>query len=152
MAVWGTLGSRGWQQAASDRDAIARFAHWGLRHGAIWGGSAALLSVALPGLGVAFTAATWQTLLVGAAVGVLAGPVLAVITGLVCVLAQRIPRWLFDAPDYLAALTMLALCGLVLWPLADPGLGPVARLVAATTLSAAAVVDAARDAAGLLRH
>jgi MFS family permease len=62
----------------------------------------------------------------GAVVGLLVGPVLGFVVGLVCLITHRLPRWLLDAPDYVAVATVVAVAavvglqlstmdGLVLW-------------------------------------
>lgn len=131
--------------------AIARFARWGLAHGPVWGTVAAALG-GIPSARVLDLSVSYVELLVlGATFGLFGGPPLAVLVGLVCLAAERVPRWILDAPDYVAVLTVVGVVALITWPsfwLADASLAAAALAVALT--AAAPSVDAARNAPQLL--
>ncbi len=129
---------------------LGRFVRWGLVHGPAWGVLAMVLNSLLPedvaaigGQGLALD------LLAGAAAGVVAGPVLGLIVGITCVAAAHLPRWLLDAPDYVAMAAVLGAAAVVVRPL-ENGNDPVLSLLALGAVALPAVIDAALSAASLL--
>lgn len=131
--------------------ATARFARWGLTHGPVWGTAAAALggipSARMLDLSVSYV----ELLVLGATIGLFGGPALAVMVGLACLAAERVPRWILDAPDYVAVITVVGVVALCAWPsfwLADASVAVAAIGVVLT--AAAPSVDAARNAPRLL--
>ncbi|HJU98694.1 MAG TPA: hypothetical protein VJ644_12020 [Jiangellaceae bacterium] len=134
------------------RGTIARFAHWGLRHGPVWGLVAAVVGgiplAAFRDAGVSEI----QVLLLGLAIGIAAGPLVGLVTGLTCAAADRAPKWILDAPDYVAVVAVTALVGGLAWPVLDLGANGVPLGALGIVLIAGApAIDAARSAPGLLR-
>jgi hypothetical protein len=132
--------------------AIARFARWGLTHGPVWGTAAAGLAgiplAAMLDLSVSYL----ELLVLGATLGLFGGPVLAVLVGLVCLAAERVPRWILDAPDYVAVLTVIAVIAFFAWPSLQLAEASTAVAVTSIVLIAAApTVDAARTVPRLLQ-
>ena len=133
------------------QEAIGRFARWGLTHGPVWGTAAAVIA-GIPlarMLDVSLTYA--QLILLGTAAGLVTGPVLAVLVGVMCLAAERVPRWILDAPDYVAVLTVVGFVAVIAWPtlqLADASTG--ISLVGVALIAAAPSIDAARTAPKLL--
>jgi hypothetical protein len=132
---------------------IRRFARWGLTHGPVWGTvAAALVGIALTRL-AEFGLSVGELLVVGALAGLVGGPVLAVTVALTCLAAERIPRWILDAPDYVAVLTVVGVVALIGWPALQLANASTAVSVAGVALIAAApTVDAARTAPALLQQ
>lgn len=132
--------------------AIGRFARWGLTHGPAWG----VLAGALAGIPLArmleLKVSYFALPVLGAVAGLVAGPLLAVVVGLTCLAADRAPRWILDAPDYVAVLTVIVVITLVAWPtLQSADVGPVVAVLGVALIAAPASVDAARSAPRLLR-
>ncbi|HEX6196763.1 MAG TPA: hypothetical protein VFZ37_12690 [Jiangellaceae bacterium] len=66
--------------------------------------------------------------------------------------ADHAPRWLLDAPDYVAVLTVVAVIGLATWPLLSlVDASASATLLGIVLLAGAPIIDAARTAPKLLR-
>ncbi len=129
---------------------LGRFVRWGLVHGPAWALLAMLLNALLPahiaelgGQGLALD------LLSAAAAGVVVGPVLGLIVGITCIAAAHLPRWLLDAPDYVAMVAVLGAAAVVVRPL-EHGTDPVLSLLALGAVALPALVDAALSAASLL--
>ena len=133
------------------RGTIRRFAHWGLTHGPAWGVLAALVG----GIPLAMVHGTGadelQIVGLGLLGGIVVGPLLGAAVGLACAAADRAPKWILDAPDYVAVVTVTALVGAVTWPLLDLGRSglPVGAL-GIVLLAGAPAIDAARSAPWLL--
>jgi hypothetical protein len=131
---------------------VGRFARWGLSHGPWWGAlggavvaapATALMSLPVEGL--------LTTVLAGTILGLLAGPALGVLVGLTCLAADRAPKWILDAPDYVAVSTVVLVVGTFAWPLLHPSMdGLLVGLIAVVVLALAPAVDAARNAETLL--
>lgn len=133
-----------------ERGTIGRFARWGLIHGPMWGLAAALLALPVSAL-VGFDVAVVPLIVTAAVGGLIGGPVLGALVGGVCVAADRAPKWIIDAPDYVAVLTVGAVIGCVAWPLLGLGqAGLAVGLLAVVLLGAAPAVDAATNAPALL--
>lgn len=133
--------------------AIARFARWGLTHGPVWGAAAAALAGIPLMTTLDLTVSYLELLVLGAVIGVFGGPPLAVLVGLVCLAAERVPRWILDAPDYVAVLTVVGVVALFTWPtfrLADASTAMAA--VGVALVAAAPTVDAARSVPRLLQR
>lgn len=141
---------RGKRSDRLERLTIGRFARWGLIHGPVWGAAAALLALpasALLGLDVPVV----RLLVIGLLSGLLGGPVLGALVGVVCIAADRAPKWIIDAPDYVAVLTVVSVVGLVAWPTLELGQsGLAAGVLGVGLLGAAPAVDAANNAPALL--
>jgi hypothetical protein len=132
------------------RGTIGRFARWGLRHGPLWGAAAALLMLPLSTL-AGFPGESLSLAAAALLAGLAGGPLLGVLVGGVCLAADRAPKWLLDAPDYVAALTVIAVVGVVAWPVLGLGkAGLVAGALALIVLCVAPAVDAANSAPDLL--
>lgn len=134
------------------RGTIGRFTHWGLTHGPVWG----ILAGVLGGIPLAMlldaNVNELQIALIGAVSGLVAGPVLGIAVGIVCLAADRAPKWILDAPDYVAVVTVVGLVGAALWPLlrlGDAGV-PIGTL-GIMLLAGVPAIDAARSAPRLLR-
>ena len=134
------------------RGTIARFAHWGLRHGPVWG----LVAAVVGGIPLAAfrnaAVSEVQILLLGLAIGIAAGPLVGLVTGLTCAAADRAPKWILDAPDYVAVVAVTALVGGLAWPVLDLGAtGAPLGALGIVLIAGAPAIDAARSAPGLLR-
>jgi hypothetical protein len=134
-----------------EQGAITRFARWGFTHGPAWGTVAGATAGLLLARTFDLTMAYVELIVLGAFVGLLAGPLLAVAVGAVCVAAEHAPRWLLDAPDYVAVLTVVGIVALVGWPtlqLADASTS--VSMAGVALIAVAPTVDAARSAPKLL--
>lgn len=132
--------------------AMARFARWGLTHGPVWGTVAAALGGIPLAAMLDLTVSYLELLVLGATFGLFGGPVLAVVVGLACLAAERVPRSILDAPDYVAVLTIVAVVALFAWPsllLADAS--TVVAVTGVVLIAAAPTVDAARTVPQLLQ-
>lgn len=133
-----------------ERGTIGRFARWGLIHGPMWGVAAALLALPLSEV-VDFGFGPMGIVLVGLTAGLLGGPLLGALVGASCAAADRAPKWILDAPDYVAVLTVMVVVALVAWPLLGLGQASVmAGILGVATVGVAPVVDAAHNAPDLL--
>jgi hypothetical protein len=120
---------------------LRRFVRWGCLHGPVWGAITMLLAHLLPD-GAGRTGRGLPTdILVGALVGLVVGPLIGFLVGSVCLIADRLPRWLLDAPDYVAIATVVAAAAI-----AELELGTVDGVVAWLTVGCLALAPAA-DAA-----
>jgi hypothetical protein len=130
---------------------IGRFARWGLMHGPVWGAVAALLGgIPLSRL-LTIPLSEAELIAVGLLAGFVGGPILAVVVGATCLAADRVPRWILDAPDYVAVLAVLAVVALVAGPvLSMADAGAATTVVGVALLSSAPIIDAARSAPQLL--
>ena len=131
---------------------IRRFAHWGLRHGPVWG----LVAAVVGGIPLAAFRDTGvsqaQIVLLGLAIGIAAGPLIGLVTGLTCAAADRAPKWILDAPDYVAVVAVTALVGGLAWPAFDLGAnGAPLGALGIALIAGAPAIDAARSAPRLLR-
>jgi hypothetical protein len=127
---------------------LKRFVRWGSLHGPAWGGLAMLLAYLLPEGAGRTGHGLLLDIVAGVIVGVFAGPVVGFLVGLVCLAADRLPRWLLDAPDYVAMATVVAVVTVI-----ELELGTVRGLVAWLLIGCVALpgaVDAALVAPGLL--
>jgi hypothetical protein len=127
---------------------LKRFIRWGSLHGPAWGGLAMLLAHLLPeGAG-----RTGHGLLLdvgaGVVVGIFAGPVVGFVVGLGCVVADRLPRWLLDAPDYVAVATVFGVATVI--ELEVGTVRGLAALLMVGCVALPAAVDAALVAPALL--
>ncbi|MBD0292570.1 MAG: hypothetical protein ICV70_03215 [Jiangellaceae bacterium] len=130
---------------------MSRFVRWGATHGPVWGVLAALCG----GIPLAVLRGSdlgpLEIVLAGAVVGVLAGPVLGATTGLCCLAADRAPKWILDAPDYVAVAVVTALVGGVAWPVLRLGeTGLAGSALSISLLACVPAIDAARSAPVLL--
>ncbi len=133
------------------QNAIGRFARWGFTHGPVWGVLTALAGIPLARM-LELQVSYFALPFLGAAAGLLAGPPLAVVVGLTCLAADRAPRWILDAPDYVAVVTVLAVISLVAWPtLQSADIGPAVAALGVALIAAPVSVDAARTVPRLLR-
>ena len=133
------------------RGTIGRFARWGFTHGPAWG----ILAAVIGGLPVAALVDAnidgMRIVLAGALAGLLAGPVLGAVVGVVCVAADRVPKWILDAPDYVAVVAVVTLVGGVMWPVLELGRSGVAvGALGIVLLTCVPAIDAARSAPRLL--
>ncbi len=131
---------------------IGRFARWGLTHGPVWGALAGVLGGIPLAMLLDASVNELEIALIGAVSGLVAGPVLGVAVGLVCLAADRAPKWILDAPDYVAVVTVVGLVGAALWPLLQLGAAglPIGTL-GVVLIAGVPAVDAARSAPRLLR-
>jgi hypothetical protein len=134
------------------RGTIARFAHWGLRHGPAWG----LVGAVVGGIPLAAfrnaEVSEVQILLLGLVIGIAAGPLVGLATGLACAAADRAPKWILDAPDYVAVVAVTALVGGLAWPALDLGAnGAPLGALGIVLVAGAPAIDAARSAPRLLQ-
>ncbi|HEU0213139.1 MAG TPA: hypothetical protein VFR13_03570 [Jiangellaceae bacterium] len=134
------------------RGTIARFTRWGLRHGPVWG----LVAAVVGGIPLAAfrdaDVSEAQIVLLGLAIGIAAGPLVGLVTGLTCAAADRAPKWILDAPDYVAVVAVTALVGGLAWPALDLGSNGVPLgALGIVLLAGAPAIDAARSAPRLLR-
>lgn len=130
---------------------IGRFMRWGMTHGPLWGVLAALISglplVLLTDLPVDEV----TVVLVALGGGIVAGPVLGFAAGLACLAADRAPKWLLDAPDYVAVAAVAGIVGGIAWPVLELGrAGPAPGILAVALIASVPAVDAARNAPRLL--
>jgi hypothetical protein len=130
---------------------IGRFARWGLMHGPVWGAVAALLGgIPLSRL-LAMPLSEAELIAIGLLAGAIGGPILAIMVGATCLAADRAPRWLLDAPDYVAVLTVIAVVGIVAVPLLTiANAGGTTTVLGVALLASAPTIDAARSAPHLL--
>ena len=133
-----------------ERGTIGRFARWGLIHGPMWGVAAALLALPLSAV-VDFRVGPMGIVLVGLSAGLLGGPLLGALVGASCAAADHAPKWILDAPDYVAVLTVMVAVALVAWPvLGLEQASAMAGVLGVATIGIAPVVDAAHNAPDLL--
>ncbi len=133
------------------RGTIGRFTRWGLTHGPVWGTLAAILGGVPLAIMLDAGIGPVQLVLLGAFGGLVAGPVLGGVVGTVCVLTDRVPKWILDAPDYMAVLTVVGSIGAVTWPvLRDAGAGAGIAALGVVLIAGAPAIDAARSASLLL--
>jgi hypothetical protein len=130
---------------------IGRFVRWGMTHGPAWGVLAAIIA----GIPLAFfgdgTVGELQIVVVGLLGGIVAGPVLGLAAGVACIGAERVPKWILDAPDYVAVAAVAGIVGAITWPVLGLGRsGPAAGIVAVVLITAVPAIDAARSASRLL--
>ena len=133
-------------------ETMGRFSRWGLVHGPVWGVVAAVVGgIPLSRL-VEIPVAGAQLVTIGLVVGLTVGPFLAIMVGVTCMAADHAPRWLLDAPDYVAVLTVFAVIGLAAWPLLSlVDASASATVLGVVLLASAPTIDAARSAPQLLR-
>jgi len=134
------------------RGTIGRFVHWGLRHGPVWGLVAAIVGgiplAAFLDAGVSEV----EIVLLGLTIGLAAGPLVGLVTGLMCTVADRAPKWILDAPDYVAVVAVTAFVGGLAWPTLDLGSsGAPLGALGIVLIAGAPAIDAARSAPRLLR-
>lgn len=130
---------------------IGRFARWGLTHGPVWGTLAALIGAIPLSRILPMPFSPGELLVLGALCGLIGGPALAILVGAVCLAADRVPRWILDAPDYVAVLTVVGAVAMIAWPalrMADAG--TTTALLGVALLATAPTIDAARTAPRLL--
>lgn len=133
-------------------ETIGRFSRWGLIHGPVWGVAAALVGGLPLSRLVEFPVSEAQLISIGLIVGLIAGPFLAIMVGVTCMAADHAPRWILDAPDYVAVLTVFAVIGLAAWPLLSlVDASASATLLGVALLASVPTIDAARTAPRLLR-
>jgi hypothetical protein len=126
---------------------IGRFVRWGMIHGPAWGLLVAILLAVFGDV----QASEVQIVLAGLLGGLIAGPVLGFAAGVACMSAELVPKWILDAPDYVAVATVAGIVGGVAWPVLELGRsGPVTGVVAVVVLTAVPAIDAARSAPRLL--
>jgi hypothetical protein len=130
---------------------IGRFVRWGLIHGPAWGLLAAII-VAVPVAVVGdVTVSEVQIVLAGLLGGAIAGPVLGLAAGIACLGAELVPKWILDAPDYVAVAAVAGIVGGVTWPVLELGRsGPAAGILAVVLITSVPAIDAARSAPRLL--
>jgi hypothetical protein len=131
---------------------IGRFVHWGIRHGPVWGVVAAVVGgiplAAFRDAGVS----ELEIVVLGFTIGLAAGPLVGLVTGLTCAAADRAPKWILDAPDYVAVVAVTALIGGLAWPTLDLGSsGAPLGALGIVLIAGAPAIDAARSAPRLLR-
>ena len=133
------------------RGTIGRFARWGFTHGPAWGTLAAVIGGIPVAALVEANVDGMRIVLIGALAGLLAGPVLGAVVGVVCVAADRVPKWILDAPDYVAVVAVATLVGGVMWPVLGLGRSGVAvGALGIVLLTCVPAIDAARSAPRLL--
>jgi hypothetical protein len=133
------------------RGTIGRFARWGFTHGPAWGTLAAVIGGIPVAALVDANVDGMRIVLIGALAGLLAGPVLGAVVGVVCVAADRAPKWILDAPDYVAVLAVVTVVGGVMWPVLGLGRSGVAvGALGIVLLTCVPAIDAARSAPRLL--
>jgi hypothetical protein len=133
------------------RATIGRFARWGFTHGPAWGTLAAVIGGLPAAALVDANIDGMRIVLIGALAGLLAGPVLGTVVGVVCVAADRVPKWILDAPDYVAVVAVVTLVGGVMWPVLGLGRSGVAvGVLGIVLLTCVPAIDAARSAPRLL--
>jgi hypothetical protein len=130
---------------------IGRFVRWGMIRGPAWGLLAAIvggLPLAIFG-DVAFSEP--QIVLAGLIGGIVAGPLLGLAAGVACLSAELVPKWILDAPDYVAVAAVAGIVGGIAWPVLELGRsGPAAGILAAALITSVPAIDAARSAPRLL--
>lgn len=130
---------------------MGRFARWGLRHGPAWGTLAAAIGGVPLVRGTDLSLTLVELVVAGALAGLLLGPVLGVLVGAACLGAERVPRWILDAPDYVAIVTVFGVVGLIAVPaLQLAGATTAITVLCVILLAAPATVDAARTVPQLL--
>jgi hypothetical protein len=130
---------------------IGRFVRWGIVHGPVWGVLAAIVAGVPLAIVGDFTINVAQLLLAGLLGGIVAGPVLGLAAGMACLGAERVPKWILDAPDYVAVAAVAGIVGGVAWPLLELGRsGATTGALAVVLITAVPAVDAARSAPRLL--
>jgi|SRR5690625_1133648 len=132
------------------RVTLQRFVRWGLWHGPLWGVIALAVTLLVAAV-TGYPGSTSQLAVAALFGGLLGGPVIGAVVGVACIAADRAPKWLIDAPDYVAVITVVAIVAVVAWPslgLGDHGI----TLGIATVLSLgfAPAADAAAYAPRLL--
>jgi hypothetical protein len=131
--------------------AIGRFVRWGMIHGPAWGVLAAIVvgfPLAIVG-GVPVSEP--RLLLAGLVGGIITGPVLGLAAGVACWSAELVPKWILDAPDYVAVAVVAGIVGGIAWPMLELGRsGPAAGILAVVLITAVPAIDAARSAPRLL--
>ena len=133
------------------RGTIGRFARWGFTHGPAWGTLAAVIGGIPVAALVDASIDGMRIVLIGALAGLLAGPVLGAVVGVVCLAADRVPKWILDAPDYVAVLAVVTLVGGVMWPVLGLGRsGFAVGTLGIVLLTCVPAIDAARSAPRLL--
>ncbi|HEY9378340.1 MAG TPA: hypothetical protein VIQ02_14760, partial [Jiangellaceae bacterium] len=90
---------------------IGRFVRWGIVHGPVWGVLAAIVAGVPLAIVGDFTINVAQLLLAGLLGGIVAGPVLGLAAGMACLGAERVPKWILDAPDYVAVAAVAGIVG-----------------------------------------
>lgn len=134
------------------RGTIRRFARWGLTHGPVWGSFAAVLGGLPLAMILDADVDVPAILLVGVIAGLVGGPALGLAVGAVCLAADRAPKWILDAPDYVAVVAVVGIIGGVSWPLLRLGENGLAMgLLGVVLLTWLPAVDAARTAPRLLQ-
>lgn len=131
--------------------AIRRFVRWGMIHGPAWGVLAAIV-VGFPVAVVGDVPVSEPRLLLAGLVGgIIAGPVLGLAAGVACWSAELVPKWILDAPDYVAVAVVAGIVGGIAWPMLELGRsGPAAGILAVVLITAVPAIDAARSAPRLL--
>ncbi len=133
------------------RGTIGRFARWGFTHGPAWGTLAAVIGGLPAAALVDANIDGMRIVLIGTLAGLLAGPVLGAVVGVVCVAADRVPKWILDAPDYVAVVAVVTLVGGVMWPVLGLGRsGFAVGVLGIVLLTCVPAIDAARSAPRLL--
>jgi hypothetical protein len=130
---------------------IGRFVRWGVTHGPAWGVFAAVIAgIPLAIVGDA-TVSEVQIVLGGLLAGALAGPLLGLAAGIACLGAELVPKWILDAPDYVAVAAVAGIVGGIAWPVLELGRsGPAAGIMAVALITSVPAIDAARSAPRLL--
>jgi len=130
---------------------IGRFVRWGMTHGPVWG----VLAAAIGGIPLAtfgnIAVSEAQIVLGGLLVGAIAGPLLGLAAGIACLGAELVPKWILDAPDYVAVAVVAGILGGIAWPVLELGRsGPAAGILAVALITSVPAIDAARSAPRLL--
>jgi hypothetical protein len=130
---------------------IGRFVRWGMVHGPAWG----ILAAVIGGIPLAVFGdvgvSQVQILLGGLLGGAIAGPLLGLAAGIACVGAELVPKWILDAPDYVAVAAVAGIVGGVAWPVLELGRsGPAAGILAVALITSVPAIDAALSAPRLL--
>jgi hypothetical protein len=130
---------------------MGRFMRWGMTHGPAWGVLAAIVA-GIPLAAFADGGASEvQIVLAGLVGGIVAGPVLGLAAGAACLGAELVPKWILDAPDYVAVAAVAGIVGGVAWPVLELGRsGPAAGILAVVLITSVPAIDAARSAPRLL--
>jgi hypothetical protein len=131
--------------------AMGRFVRWGMIHGPVWG----LLAAVIAGIPLAavgdIAASEAQIVLAGLVGGIVAGPVLGLAAGVACMSAEMVPKWILDAPDYVAVAAVAGIVGGIAWPVLELGRsGPAVGILAVALITSVPAIDAARSAPRLL--
>jgi hypothetical protein len=130
---------------------IGRFVRWGMVHGPLWGVLAAIIGGIPLAMFGDVDVGEAQIVLAGLIGGAVAGPVLGLAAGLACLSAELVPKWILDAPDYVAVAAVAGLVGGIAWPVLELGRsGPATGLMAVALITSVPVIDAARSAPRLL--